>query len=289
MLLQYSVTSLLKINYTKRTKTQVMRPRETLFEIMKMAEEEGRSIVYLDFDTKAGEVVRELITRLYPQLNFVSYIHEPRSLSIQSQSGNFFTDHPHWYEAKQFLAQEKRDIILLAVREGLEDELQAVYELKRDQNVHFSSMITCDVSTLEESHTLKQRFKNIHNLFVHHGFEQFLDAMDRNELWGFVVQLLIKYDDMHITDSYGNLPSFISEKKDGLEIEVLEALTDIVFDTRQVSVAGKVQRAKQSRMLPNKESLRQYNYARARSIELKVPLVYTGSAKDVRPGYTFVR
>lgn len=284
-LVQYTLTRVLRINYTKRTKTQVMKPRETLFEILKLAEEEGRSVVYIDFDTQAGNVVRELVTRLYPQLEFQTYIHTPRSLSLNQQSGSFFVDHPHWYEAKLYLEAEKRDLVLIASREGITDELQALLELRKDEKVHFAAVLLCDVSTLASVTNLSTRITNLHRLFVTHTLEQYIDEMDKRELWNHSIQLAIQYDDSYILDKGGEFPRFTTHTSKGLEVEVLEALTEIVYDTRQVSVAGKVKRDRLSRIMPRWDLLKARNYATVRSIDLRVPLVYTGPQDGIRKDY----
>jgi hypothetical protein len=283
--IQFVFLNLIGFNFTSRTKMQTLDTREFLFESLKQAEEEERQVVYIDFDPMAGKVVADLVIRLFPNLDFVSYIHRPHSLVLQEKSGDFYVDNPHWYEARQFLAQEKRDLILLASREGVEDELMFLEKIRSDQQVNFRSLILSDVREFMDNSPgwLAKTKLQLFSLMV---LEQFLMQLDQDKQWLYQLILNIKTEHGIVVDHEGNPPTIYLSDLDNLEKQLVYILTDVVEEVTQVEIAGKIKRSQQARVLPSFPNLKESDYLSVRVVQLDVPFKLRGSEATLKTGYT---
>jgi CheY-like chemotaxis protein len=281
---QFVTIQLLSINMTSRTKIQTLQTREFLFEMLKQAEEEKRSILYIDFDPEAGKVVEELVTRLFPELEFTSYIHNPHSLVVSSQSGEFYIDNPHWYEARQFLAAHPADIIFLATRDSAKDELQFLEKLKSDDQVNYQSILMSDVREFTEGSSgwLAKTKLRLFSLLV---LEQFFAELDTKEFWIYKLALTIKTEQGIVVDSEGNLPHAYLYDPDKLELKMVHLLSDMMDKITDVEISGKIKRKQNPRVLPSFKALMESDYQTVRIVDLEATMKFTGTSIQLKDGY----
>ena len=280
---QFFLLTILRMNLTSRTKMQELNSRDFLFEILKQAEEEGRRVLYLDFEKEAGEVVAELVVRLFPELDFVSYLHSPHSLTVEGLSGDFFIDYPEYYEASEYLKKQKSDIVLLATRNTMKNELEFLTRLKKNTDIQFTSLVMTDVREFTETKKELQASQKL-SLFSLLTNEQFIQDLDVHEAWDYQLQFFITTPNkQHILRSDRSQFTVRVQNLNQLERQVLLALEDITTTPSEMSVNGSVKRLKGRRILPIIEDMRRHNYSSSRTITLNFELEYKGLVSNLTP------
>lgn len=287
-LLLYTFTRVGQVRYSGRTKVQVFSSRDMLFELLKQAEDDKREVTYLDIDNNSGRVVETLVKNLFPDLIFESYLHDPKSLVLQSNSNDFYVLNPHWYEVKTFLEKKKRDVLIIALREDGFGEFEFIEKLVQSNTVQFASALLTDVQSLTEEYSENRIQRNLRSVFQI-SLEEMLTAIDTGEKWCYEVQLAIQKDDQMLLDEYGEKPSFFTANLANLEIQMVKVVGEMVQDVKKLKVAGKVVQKKQPRILPTLRDVRLNALQYARRIIVQVPFKFTGSDADVLEPYRFAK
>ena len=159
-------TLLLKINFTSRTKNQTILGRDFVYDLLKIAEEKGWKTLILGGSSSSDEVTRNLVTRIFPNLELVTWTRESTSLLMKdaqtkapSRPSSNFADYilklisnkqtpitssnvcqifPDLFEAKIFIKEEKPDLILTCLGGGSGKQEFFIDNLCSDPEIKFT-------------------------------------------------------------------------------------------------------------------------------------------------------
>jgi 8-oxo-dGTP pyrophosphatase MutT (NUDIX family) len=142
-------TRLLSYNFSGLTLTQTMPAKVMVWDLLKLAEEKNWKTLVLGGSKTSDEVTRDLILRLFPKLNLITWPRETNSLLSQDKidpeninqvltSDNICQLFPELYEAKKFIQDKRPDVILTSLSGESGKQEYFLRHLQLDPDIDFA-------------------------------------------------------------------------------------------------------------------------------------------------------
>ena len=120
------VTLLLKVNYTSRTKNEVVLGRDFIYDLLRISQDKQWRTLIIGGSKQSDEITQALIKKVFPQLQLDLWTRDPKSLLMKDQvlpeyenqtlnSENVCQFFPDLWEAKQYIQDTKPEVILVCL------------------------------------------------------------------------------------------------------------------------------------------------------------------------------
>lgn len=137
-----------KVNYTDRTKNEVILGRDFIYDLLRIAQEKEWKTMILGGSRNSDEITKKLINKVFPELDLTLWTRDPKSLLMKDQvlpeyenqtlnSENVCQFFPDLWEAKQFIKDEKPDLLLVCLGGASGRQEFFIDNLYQDDEVDF--------------------------------------------------------------------------------------------------------------------------------------------------------
>jgi exopolysaccharide biosynthesis WecB/TagA/CpsF family protein len=142
-------TLLFRLNFTRRTRNEVILGRDFVYDLLKIAETKNWKTVIIGGSSESDAFTNILIQKIFPRLNLISWSRSYTSLLMRDQvlpefigqtlsSENVCQLFPDLHEAKQYIQKEKPDLVLVCLGGASGRQEFFIDHLAQDKTVSFS-------------------------------------------------------------------------------------------------------------------------------------------------------
>jgi exopolysaccharide biosynthesis WecB/TagA/CpsF family protein len=139
----------LKINYTDRTKNEVILGRDFIYDLLRIATEKNWKTLIIGGSRQSDEITKSFIHKLFPDLKLDLWTRDPKTLLMKDQvlpeyehqvlnSENVCQFFPDLWEAKKHIISSKPDLILVCLGGASGRQEFFIDNLYQDKNVDFT-------------------------------------------------------------------------------------------------------------------------------------------------------